>query len=83
MSDKVTPIRPGAFDPDAVGPDVVIPPDHILETHKGRCRQVCLVFLDSDGILKVAGSHRTTESHMLLHLGMLELLKLVAENLEP
>ena len=72
----VTPIRPGAYDPDRVGTDEVIDPDKILEAHKGQCQRMAFVFIDHYGELKVAGSHGAPDSHMLLGMGMAELCKL-------
>jgi hypothetical protein len=73
--DNVTPIRPGVYDPTLISDDVLIEPDRVLEANKGTAKQLVLVMVEHSGKLSVAGSHSAAESHMLLHLGMLELAK--------
>lgn len=75
MADNVKPIRPGAYDPDMIPPDVVIPPDQVLDALKGNCERLAVVYLDHAGNLFVSGSHAAPEGHLLLHMGMLELVK--------
>lgn len=63
MTDNVCELRPG--DLSIVGDDVVVDPERVIETSKGRFQKVFVVGIEN-GELIVKGSHNHLEAHWYL-----------------